>query len=296
MTTVKSLIDIPLYQLEKCSNGAYFMIDKYTSDDEAFLHMREPHRFDGYGIDIILRGTSRYTIDFQEYTVHAPALVLIAPEQIHTQSVEDGAEILSISFLSYFLTAESEDVIGYLECTLRSNVIPLSESQLRELLPLTEFLLRESRSNQPYKDTVVRNLLNTLVIACARMQPACVHEFVANLEKNTLISRFKMLVNQHYSEKVQVAQYADLLSVTPGHLNDTVKAVTGKTAKQIIDEKRVLEAKRLLFWANHPVKEISWKLNFEDDAYFSRFFKKHTGRTPLEFQSSVKSTAEPVIM
>ncbi len=77
-----------------------------------------------------------------------------------------------------------------------------------------------------------------------------------------------------------------MLYVTPGHLNDLIKSVTGKTAKQIIDEKRVVEAKRLLFWGKHSVKEIAGHLNFEDDAYFNRFFKKHTGQTPALFQKN----------
>jgi AraC-like DNA-binding protein len=64
--------------------------------------------------------------------------------------------------------------------------------------------------------------------------------------------------------------------------------VVGKTAKQIIDERRVTEAKRLLFWNEHTIKEIAWQLNFEDDGYFNRFFKKHTGHTPAVFQKSIR--------
>ena len=78
------------------------------------------------------------------------------------------------------------------------------------------------------------------------------------------------------------------LYITPGYLNDTIKAATGKTAKQIIDEKRIVEAKRLLFWGEQSAKEISNQLNFEDDAYFNRFFKKHTGQTPAQFQKNTR--------
>ena len=80
------------------------------------------------------------------------------------------------------------------------------------------------------------------------------------------------------------AEYADMIYVTPGHLNDTIKSVTGRTAKQMIDEKRVTEAKRLLYWGELTVKQIASHMNFEDDAYFNRFFKKHTGQTPAFFQ------------
>jgi AraC-like DNA-binding protein len=79
-----------------------------------------------------------------------------------------------------------------------------------------------------------------------------------------------------------------MLYVTPGHLNDLIKTVTGKTAKQIIDERRIMEAKRLPFWGEHSVKEIAARLNFEDDAYFNRFFKKHTTNTPAQFQRQIR--------
>ncbi|MDJ1500235.1 helix-turn-helix domain-containing protein [Xanthocytophaga agilis] len=292
----RSLVDIPLYRLEECSNGSYFIVEKWTYEDDECPLLNEPHRNDGYGVDLLLTGSANYSIDFKEFTVHAPALVLIGPEQIHKKSIEPGTELITIAFMSYFLTNETEDMVGYLECMLRSNVIELDQRQLRDILPLTEYLLRESETNQPYKDSVVRNLLNTFLIACARMQKTCVSQYMANIEKGQLVSRFRLLVNQHFAQKVQVSQYAELLHVTPGHLNDTIKAAVGKTAKQIIDEKRVLEAKRLLFWGNSAVKEISWKLNFEDDAYFHRFFKKHTGLTPLEFQLSAKSAVGSVIM
>jgi AraC-like DNA-binding protein len=104
--------------------------------------------------------------------------------------------------------------------------------------------------------------------------------------QNKIVRQFKILIDEHYLDRTQVAQYADMLYVTPGHLNDLIKSVTGKTAKQIIDEKRIIEAKRLLFWDEHSVKEIAGHLNFEDDGYFNRFFKKHTGQTPALFQKN----------
>ena len=105
-----------------------------------------------------------------------------------------------------------------------------------------------------------------------------------------------MLTDQHFLDTTQVGKYADMLYVTPGHLNDLIKSMTGKTAKQLIDEKRVMEAKRLLFWGEHSVKEIAHHLNFEDDGYFNRYFKKHTGQTPALFQrNTAKSTIYPPI-
>ena len=105
---------------------------------------------------------------------------------------------------------------------------------------------------------------------------------------NSLGVQFKILVDEHFRDKVQVSEYAEMLHVTPGHLNDTVKSTIGRSAKQVIDAKRIMEAKRLLFWQKHSVKQIAGELNFDDDAYFSRFFKKHTGQTPALFQKTIR--------
>ena len=78
------------------------------------------------------------------------------------------------------------------------------------------------------------------------------------------------------------------MHITPGHLNDVIKEVTGKNAKQFIDDRRILEAKRLLYWTEKPVKEIAWELGFDDAAYFTRYYKKETGELPTAFQRTVR--------
>jgi AraC family transcriptional activator of pobA len=100
----------------------------------------------------------------------------------------------------------------------------------------------------------------------------------------TLTENFKDLVAQHYLTKRQVNDYAKLLYVTPNHLNKTIKTVTGKTASLFISEMILLEAKILLKQSNMNVAEIAFYLSFDDTSYFSRFFKKLSSVTPMEFR------------
>jgi AraC-like DNA-binding protein len=141
-----------------------------------------------------------------------------------------------------------------------------------------EFLHR-----RPQRDLVVRNLLNAFIIAAARLGSGKTNIVHMDSTQNKIVKQFHALTDEHFLKRTQVAQYADMLYISPGHLNDVIKMATGRTAKQVIDEKRIMEAKRLLFWGNHSVKEIAGRLNFEDDAYFNRFFKKHTGQSPALF-------------
>ncbi|MDA3927386.1 MAG: helix-turn-helix transcriptional regulator, partial [Prolixibacteraceae bacterium] len=82
-----------------------------------------------------------------------------------------------------------------------------------------------------------------------------------------------------------VNQYADLLALSPNPLTQTIKQLTGKTSNEIIKSKQILEIKRLLVHSSMGITEISNLMNFNDQSYFTKFFKKETGYTPLLYRS-----------
>lgn len=99
-----------------------------------------------------------------------------------------------------------------------------------------------------------------------------------------LTNRFKQLLAQHIYTKRTVGDYADLLAVTPNHLNRCVKETLGKPASTLIATMLVLEAKVLLHQGSLSVAETAFRLSFDDASYFARFFKKHTGLSPSDFR------------
>ena len=102
-----------------------------------------------------------------------------------------------------------------------------------------------------------------------------------------LSSKFKALIYDHITINHQVNYYASLLNVTPNHLNKSIKTVTGKSATIWIDETIILEAKYLLYQTTLSVNEIAMKVGHEDHSYFSRFFKKHEGLTPVQYRKMI---------
>lgn len=98
------------------------------------------------------------------------------------------------------------------------------------------------------------------------------------------LRKFSKLVEQHYRTLHKVADYADLLFVTPKNLSKKIGLVSKNTPNDIIKERIVLESKRLLAHTQLTVKEIAYSLNYEDDAYFIRFFTKNTGLSPISFR------------
>jgi AraC-like DNA-binding protein len=103
-------------------------------------------------------------------------------------------------------------------------------------------------------------------------------------QKQVLLKNFRRLIDQHYKSIKLPKEYADLLYVTPNHLNALAQDLSGKTAGELIRDRVLLEAKRLLTNANMTVTEIAFSLNFRDNSYFNRFFKKKEGITPDEFR------------
>jgi AraC-like DNA-binding protein len=94
------------------------------------------------------------------------------------------------------------------------------------------------------------------------------------------------LVNDEFRARHSVSYYADSLCITPGHLNDLCKSNLGISAKKYIQNRIIIEAKRLLLYSDMPVSEIASSLNFEDSAYFVRKFRQAAGITPLKFRET----------
>jgi AraC-like DNA-binding protein len=104
---------------------------------------------------------------------------------------------------------------------------------------------------------------------------------------NHILRNFKQLLQMHYAELHMVTDYAAKLAVTPDYLNKTVKSITGKSAKEHIQSKLIVEAKRSLLFSSLSGKELAYTLGFDESAHFNNFFKKNTGLTPTEFKSSM---------
>ncbi|MCW3464375.1 AraC family transcriptional regulator [Chitinophaga nivalis] len=287
METVAKKPSIPVYNCDY-TDGASFFIGKWKSCEDAGYDLGVPHRHNGYSIDILVKGSVKHAIDFRQYEVQAPAIMLMEPQQVHQHEMATDAEIINIYFTSEFLVPEMQGIVSCWRCIFSSGLIPLNEEQIAEVMSYADLITKEYNSNKLRKEAVIRNLLNALVIACGRISEPSGNWMNAESSQYNMARQFKMLVDQHFHVKPQVSDYAEMLFVSPGHLNDTVKALLGRNAKNIIDEKRIMEAKRLLYWEEHSIKQIAAMLNFEDDAYFNRFFKKHTGYTPVSFQRTIR--------
>ncbi|WP_162845402.1 helix-turn-helix domain-containing protein [Labilibaculum antarcticum] len=106
-----------------------------------------------------------------------------------------------------------------------------------------------------------------------------------------LTHRFKKEVYNRLEINLPISEYAKHLSVTPNHLNKSIKLVTGESTSSLLSKIKLTEAKYLLFMAELTIADIADKLGFDDSSYFSRFFKKHEGISPVEYRSKSRFIA-----
>lgn len=167
---------------------------------------------------------------------------------------------------------------------------PFFQLSQQEIENVEQFVLKmndELQEGKAGKEKAIKMYLFLLLLEMKRSYERQQLHVVRNMEDGLyLVSRFKKLVSQHFLIKRKVTDYADLLAVTPNHLNRMVKDVTGKTASESIAEMLLQEAKAVLRYTDSSISEISYQLDFSDPAAFNRFFKKQTGETPMSFRGN----------
>jgi len=167
------------------------------------------------------------------------------------------------------------------------NVLPLEPVEpawRASLRSQFEQIRRVFKSRRPYRAQQLAALTLALLYDCRGLyeqQQSLIDRQPAN---SALVYRFEQLVWQHFATHRTVEEYARCLAVSPDHLSATVKARLGKNAREIIAERIVFEAKRLLTYTDLNVSEIADHLLFSEPSHFARFFRRHTKRAPLDFR------------
>ena len=171
-----------------------------------------------------------------------------------------------------------------------SNVmqLKLSESQVASLRDITDSLTSEYAIKDNLQEEMLRILLKRFIILCTRIAR---EKFSVSPEREKafdMVRQFYVLVDNHFKEKKMVQDYADMLHRSPKTLSNLFTTCGLPSPLRIIHERIEAEAKRLLLYSQKSAKEITEILGFEDQATFSRFFKKMTGESVSEYRKREK--------
>jgi AraC-like DNA-binding protein len=252
----------------------------------------DPHRHNFYSIIWSFTATGKHIIDFHEYPIEPGSIFFVSPLQVHQVITNPGPTGLVILFTSEFLQKNSirEDFISNLRLFRDSDETPplmLNETSSLQLKGFADEMNKAFTSPDEMKFETIGAYLKLFVIACNRLCSLFPDNNTQSIEVGrSLVQRFKGLVEQHFSEWHQVQDYAKALNVSPGYLNEVINSSVHKPAKEYIQNRIILETKRLSLFTRKSIKEIGYELGFNDPSHFSKFFKTFTGNSILGFRET----------
>ncbi len=252
-------------------------LDKYITNDRS-------HFLTYYDITLIQDGQGELILDNHVYVIQKNRVICSSPMQIRQWKIKSMPKGLVLIFEDEFLSTFFNDSdfvkkLNFFHTIMTEPILSLSDSENSYLenllLSIEKEILHLSNRNKHILRALLYQTLAWLDSVYTKQDNPD-----TKTVNNNFILQFKNLVDDFYDREHSVNFYAEKLNISPGYLNDLVKKDIKVSAKQFIQNRIILEAKRLLRYSSLSISEIAWKLNFNDDSYFMRAFKNKTGFTP----------------
>ena len=248
--------------------------------------LKKQHLVNFYGVWLQKKGKSLHKFKDEVFKVSAGQAVLFKEHQVHQLLDFEGTEgyFLVISHTFYDTFKQGLNVSEfhfYNENTQTKPVLNLSDEQLTQLDKILEAILLEYMGKK--NTEILWAFTHALLLNLERM--ISVSSYHQTSHSKEITHQFETLIQKSFKQHLPVSAYADALNISPNYLNQLCKKKFGKNAKKLIDDRLLIEAKRALFSGSLSISEIAFELNFKDASYFSRFFKKQTGKTPETFRN-----------
>lgn len=261
-------------------------------------HWRIPaHRHEElHQFQLLTEGAMVGTLDGERHALRAPAALMVAPGVVHGFDYEPdsvGTQVTVPSHTLASLCEHSPVVAQRLGQTLVLDTVSLG-GHAPECADHFSRVAEEFQSQRIGRAEALRSQVVLLALWFLRQDAATTGIGRRQALRDTLVQRYRALVERHFHEHRPLAFYAEALDVTADHLSRVCRAVASTSALALLHERVVLEAKRALVHTQMTVSEVSLHLGFDDAAYFSRFFKSEVGCAPSEFRLRIASGAQAV--
>lgn len=274
-----------------------FRVERLLSDE--LLNQEIVNARDLYKIVFIEQGGVEILVNGEVFEVTSFSIYFIAPNQITAlKSYQPSTTGYCIRFdADFFLLCLKNQVklsfFPFFQLD-KHPVLSLDHSGWCDIEHLVLKLKNEYERRISFNDEVLVKLyLNILLIELERQyktENAAIFK-VALSRKHQITSKFQQLVEDNFLTLRKVSDYSDSLTMATNYLNDVVKETTGHSASELIQNRLLIEAKAMLLQTELTISEIAAKLHFNDNSYFCRFFKRHTGESPQEFRKTHQARA-----
>ncbi len=232
------------------------------------------------------------TVDFKQYSIEKPALFFLTNQHLQVEKASGTSRLIYYNRDFYCIQIHDKEVAC--DGLLFHNVfeipfVELDDNEDSVIKNLFQDIREELEGKDSSAEEMIRTYVKQIIIRATRKWKQ------QNLDHGDLkipgneldvFRDFSRLLEIHFREKHHVSEYAELLHVAPKTLTHKFKNLKLKSPNQFIINRILLEAKRLLFYTDKPVKEIAYDLGYEDPAYFNRLFTAKTGNTPAQFKKN----------
>lgn len=248
-----------------------------------FRGVEQSHRDDYHLFFLQEEGTASIEIDFKIHQVKPSSVIYIHPNQVHRVIAVENVTFSGLGINNEHLSPEN---LQLLDDMTPVSPLRLTKEAFSMLSEAIAFCIKISdRKHEKLYRSLIKDSSNTLVTLVAS-QYLERSESLDKLPRFELVYKaFKTLLERNFTTVKRPAEYAEQLHISVPYLNECVKNTTGYSVSHHIQQRVVLEAKRLLYHSDQSVKEIATELGFDDYPYFSRWFTKVTGMTALTFRN-----------
>ncbi|HEX5150886.1 MAG TPA: helix-turn-helix domain-containing protein [Parafilimonas sp.] len=302
LTDLKKIkLDADLYKLHKSGkgNGDFGMDNTSELLNDGFglystLDLKKkigPVKTQYFRISLTRKGNATFDIGLEEYNTKRNSILFGIPGQIFS------LHQFSDDFLAYYMLFTEKfisDII--LKHNSKQHFPFLSYSALQcfqldnitadEIENIIFKINNEIKERKTDGCEMIKLFIHQIILLANRNYGSILlsNQSTPNSHQ-VLYNDFLKAVSQYFLTVRKVAAYADMLHVSPDHLNRAIKSCSDRTAHELIDEMLLMDAKAYLLHTTQSISEIAYKLEFSDPSHFNRFFKKYCGLTPLEFRN-----------
>jgi len=282
--------EIPVYNITSFAEfrNEDILVSRLATYWASHKDLYNSHRHNFYHFVLFTKGNGNHTIDFQTFPVREFQIYFMIPGQVHSWDFEGNVDgyVINFSipfFQSFLLKPDLLEEFTFFSGSVNDSVLQIPNELESKVRGIFEEILSEGTENRPFNLHLVRALLLHVFILVSRLNAAPALD-TGTSYNHTLLKNFRKLIENNYTKLRLPREYAELLYITPNHLNALCNDLLGIPAGQLIRDRLFLEAKRLLVNYGLTINVISDRLNFNDNSYFSRSFKKHAGVSPEEFR------------
>ena len=257
--------------------------------------VNKPGKLDALAIIICSKGTMEITCNFRRFTLTENTVFISQPHSTLSLSVTDNFE-------GYIMATEAHELSEYmidpkqipelLDKAYNSPLIRIEETECRKICKAMDMISEyiKDEMDSPFKPAIIKSALSTFAYIVADIlhshMPMIEYELRTIKREKEHFNRFIKLLSENYIKEKEVKWYAERMNLSPRYLTTAIRRVSGFTVSDWIYKFIIKDAKYLLKHSDMTVQQVAYELNFPNQSFFGKFFKKHTGMSPGLYRNS----------